>query len=81
MPSRVDAKRCRHDRSCWIMFGGRLLWCYRCGAIRDMALIGETNRCYPTSQWMKPMGPGGENPWERYDAARERWRKRYAHQD
>lgn len=46
------AKRHDHRQSLWIMAGGRLLWCYRCGAIR-----AEHEK-----RWNKPTGPNGANP-------------------
>lgn len=52
--------RCRHNR-CWVMFGGYLLWCYECGAIRRMQY--GANGFETDGGWIKPVGKGGENPW------------------
>lgn len=71
--------RCRHDNSSWIMFDGLLLWCYRCGAIRSMKHTGLTS-IDAHGPWLKPVGPDGDNPWSKYNAARERWRERNADQ-
>lgn len=53
---------CRH-RHFWIMSGGHLLWCYECGAVRNMKVILNTNECAPLGCWVKPTGIGGDNPW------------------
>jgi hypothetical protein len=48
--------RCRHRRH-WLILsraGTHTLWCYECGAIR-----------YGYGRWVKPVGPGGENPIEK----------------
>lgn len=54
---------CRH-RKFWILSGGRLLWCYECGAVRRMTptQVGAI----PRSQWCRPTGENGENPWEKF---------------
>lgn len=46
-------KRHDHRRSLWIIAGGILLWCYRCGAWRVNAEEGK---------WHRPTGPDGPNP-------------------
>lgn len=43
-----------HRRSLWIIAGGALLWCYRCGAWRP----NRPGR----GRWHAPTGPGGKNP-------------------
>ena len=43
-----------HRQSLWIIAGGALLWCYRCGAWRPN-VAGKL-------RWHKPTGPNGENP-------------------
>lgn len=52
-------KKHDHRRSLWIVAGGDLLWCYRCGAWRMNATKGK---------WHRPTGPNGVNP-----AARPGW--------
>lgn len=42
-----------HRQSIWIIAGGAIVWCYRCGAWR---LNG------PNSYWQRPTGPKGKNP-------------------
>lgn len=65
MISKPKRKRPKHDhrRSVWIIAGGALLWCYRCGAWR-----ANSAERYP---WHRPTGPDGENP-----AMREGWKER-----
>lgn len=50
-------KRCRHNRH-WLYVtpGGRILWCYECGALRTQS--GDD----PFGRWVRPVGKGGENP-------------------
>ena len=42
-----------HRKSLWVIGGGMLLWCYRCGAIRS----NEND-----SKWRRPVGLDGKNP-------------------
>lgn len=43
-----------HRQSLWLIAGGAICWCYRCGAWR---------RNTPEHRkWHKPTGPQGENP-------------------
>ena len=43
-----------HRKSIWLIAGGHIIWCYRCGAWRPNVL--------GRMQWHKPTGPNGENP-------------------
>ena len=52
-PTLNRSKKHDHRRSLWVMAGGHLLWCYRCGAVRT-ANKGDG--------WIKPTGPNGKNP-------------------
>lgn len=55
--------RCRHERNSWVMAGGYLLWCYRCGAVLQMEVgVGGCWRV-PGAKWIKPVGTDGENPY------------------
>jgi hypothetical protein len=49
-------QKARHDhrQSLWIIAGGALLWCYRCGAWR----VNKAGRM----RWHTPTGPRGKNP-------------------
>ena len=51
----LDRAKKRHDhrRSMWVVCGGAMLWCYRCGAIRSTGLAYK---------WRKPTGLNGKNP-------------------
>ena len=49
-----SVKRHDHRQSLWIIAGGNLLWCYRCGAFR----VNRAGR----ELWHKPAGPNGQNP-------------------
>lgn len=62
MPKKTKPKPKRHDhrQSLWLIAGGFLLWCYRCGAFRDN-LPGKR-------PWHKPTGLTGDNP-----AMKEGW--------
>ena len=53
--------RCRHSSS-WIMAGGHIEWCYRCGAVRRLRKISPM-ASVPASTWARPVGPDGKNPW------------------
>jgi hypothetical protein len=56
--------RCRHERNAWIL-GGTWEWCYRCGALRGLALIpGTSNHLKSITGWRIPCGPEGDNPME-----------------
>ena len=58
------SKRCRHYDS-WLIPGGNHFlweWCYRCGAIRR--LVSTSGKvCRPVTQWKRPVGADGANPW------------------
>lgn len=54
-------RRCRHGGS-WFLMDARLEWCYRCGALREMRHTGPA-QVAPKTQWIRPVGPDGENPW------------------
>lgn len=54
--------RCRHSKA-WIICGGFWMWCYECGAVRQMGQSKTVNGCYPVGPWIKPVGKGGENPY------------------
>lgn len=49
-------KRQRHDhrQSTWLICGGRIIWCYRCGAWRQNVAGRQP--------WHRPTGMNGENP-------------------
>ena len=57
-------RRCRH-RDSWLLAGGTYEWCYRCGALRRMREAGIAE-VVPMSPWLKPVGPAGGNPWEKW---------------
>jgi hypothetical protein len=51
--------RCRHRR-CWLFAANGIVchkWCYECGATRWLKTASDK-----WSRWIKPVGPGGENP-------------------
>lgn len=61
------SERCRHNKS-WFIANGLIEWCYECGAFRRLSRIeGERNLVYPSGIWIKPVGKGGENPFEKLD--------------
>lgn len=47
-------KKHDHRQSLWIIAGGHILWCYRCGAWR----MNSAEKM----PWHRPTGPDGENP-------------------
>lgn len=53
----------RHRKS-WLIAGGRLEWCYECGAFRPLHQI-PPNSCTPAGPWRVPTGIDGENPADR----------------
>lgn len=58
----MEKKRCRHERNSWVFAKQdyAIMWCYKCGAIREMARIdGDLT---PFGKWQKPVGPDGTNP-------------------
>ena len=57
--------RCRHSNHSWLISGGLIEWCYRCGAFRRM-VITNGNTVSPSGAWARPSGPDGENPWDEY---------------
>lgn len=52
--------RCRHGKS-WLLPHHE--WCYACGAIRRIEYSNTSNKCWPVTQWTRPQGRDGENPW------------------
>jgi len=57
-------KRCRHDSHSWLLAGGYWEWCYQCGAVRKLIPLERTaNTLMPTTQWLRPTGENGKNPW------------------
>ena len=55
-------KKCKH-RKAWIVNGGYGLWCYECGAYRQMTVSDILNAVVPISKcWIYPTGIGGKNP-------------------
>ncbi len=52
-----SARLTRHDhrQSLWLIAGGRICWCYQCGA-------WKMNAADAPRGWHKPSGIGGENP-------------------
>lgn len=57
--------------------GGRMLWCYECGAWRQLDVVGATTSA-PASAWCEPAGPGGGNPHEEFAVRDLRWQRRYS---
>ena len=53
MGKRKLTPRHDHRRSLWIIAGGSVIWCYRCGAWRMNA---------KQSPWHRPTGKSGANP-------------------
>lgn len=59
----VTGVRHRHERSSWLLAGGHIMWCYQCGAIRDMKKVLTNGVAFADgSKWRKPTGIGGKNP-------------------
>ena len=50
---RAHMKRHDHRRSIWVIAGGYIIWCYRCGAWKANSKQGE---------WQRPTGLNGSNP-------------------
>lgn len=63
-------QKCRHNSS-WIIAGGHWEWCYACGALRELRKIAP-NGSVPYTQWVKPTGKPGNNPWDRRKLSRHR---------
>ncbi len=57
--------KCRHNKS-WLVAGGHIEWCYQCGAIRIMRNHYKINGVTPASNWAKPTGLNGDNPYEKW---------------
>lgn len=57
------SKRCRHNGT-WII-GGFAEWCYECGAYRKLRGVGTTT-VTAASHWLRPVGIGGANPFEKW---------------
>lgn len=55
----LGSDRHEHRRSLWIICGGLVIWCYRCGAWR----MNDKE-----SRWHQPTGLNGANP-----ATRKGW--------
>jgi len=75
MPDQL--KPCRHHRT-WLVSGGRIEWCYECGAIRRNEVIG----CIvsPAGWWVRPTGKGGKNPYTpRFDGVKQDKTKAFRH--
>lgn len=48
-------KRHDHRDSTWLIAGGDIIWCYRCGAWR----VNQPGRMF---KWHRPTGLDGDNP-------------------
>lgn len=70
----MTTTRCRHQRT-WVMFGGRGEWCYECGAYRDLVKINGA-QSKPISNWIRPVGKGGKNPFDIWMKSRLRREKK-----
>lgn len=68
--------KCRHQK-CWFVCGGRIAWCYQCGAWRQMTLIHGTNGVAPAGPWCVPSGPCGVNPYDQFEKREKAWKKRF----
>lgn len=72
-PQRVVKEKrpwCRHYHS-WILSGGRLEWCYECGALRKLKMLSnEPSVSAPDGPWVRPVGKNGPNPWEMFEEPR-----------
>lgn len=66
---------CRHSDHSWLICGGLIEWCYRCGAFRRMDLVNRTTFA-PAGAWALPSGPEGANPWDEYKRKQAAWEKR-----
>jgi hypothetical protein len=53
---------CDHRRFIWLVAGGNLWWCYRCGAIRRAHIAKDGTSLPIDAKWTKPTGPRGRNP-------------------
>lgn len=67
----MSETKCRH-RKTWLVAGGFIEWCYECGAIRQMQRTTVPNWVMPMTgkdgnraRFIKPVGAGGENPYEK----------------
>lgn len=67
--------RCRHSNHSWLLCGGRIEWCYQCGAFRRTVHVNETT-IVPAGAWALPSGPEGKNPWYEYEKKQAAWEKR-----
>jgi len=63
LPRAAGSAKCRHNRT-WMISGGYGEWCYECGAYRGLVRVGE-NASAPRTTWVRPVGKGGENPYEK----------------
>jgi len=68
--------KCRHNGT-WLIAGGSYEWCYECGAMRTTRETGIA-QVAPDSPWLRPVGIKGENPWAKWDKARDSFRERRA---
>lgn len=58
----MEKKRCRHERNSWVYANKdyAIMWCYKCGAIREASRIdGEL---IALNKWQKPVCQDGKNP-------------------
>lgn len=51
----MKQKKHDHRQSLWLIAGGYVAWCYRCGAWKE-------NKSDAPRAWHKPTGLNGENP-------------------
>lgn len=57
-------RACRHKKT-WVVFSGNGEWCYECGALRLMRRVkGTSNMIESASKWVRPVGKGGNNPYD-----------------
>ena len=56
---------CRHSNHSWLIAGGLIEWCYRCGAFRRLRITGDVTLSVDGA-WAIPTGRDGKNPWDTY---------------
>lgn len=69
---RLSFKRlpCKHSKT-WLIAGGRIEWCYQCGAFRTLneLISGGSVVC---SAWCSP---STDNPWDAWRKRTKAWKK------
>lgn len=60
--------KCRHSAT-WLLAGGSVQWCSKCGAYRNLRYTAPTKTFQSQGPWVIP----GKDPWTEFKKQREKF--------